>query len=86
MSAIPSRESAATKGRRLLAEGRVAVLLVHRGRVNAEVRGDSGLTYRCRRDPHGWSCTCPAKRDTCSHLVALRLILDLTRLNDRQEP
>jgi hypothetical protein len=77
------RETVALKAARLLLSGRVAVLLVHRGRVMAQVRGDSGASYHCGRDPRrGWWCHCPAKGDKCSHVAALKLVVDLARLTE----
>lgn len=69
------RENAATKGRRLLVEGRLRVLEVdeYAGVAMGEVRGDSSGIYIVFRDERGWRCDCPAKT-TCSHIVALQLV------------
>jgi uncharacterized Zn finger protein len=73
------RESAAVKGRRLLAEGRLAVLVAgdpaRPGLIVAECKGDSGAVYSLGYDPRSdrWGCTCPAL-GRCSHLVALMLV------------
>jgi uncharacterized Zn finger protein len=69
------RENAATKGRRLLVEGRLIVERVEGGLIAATCRGDSGAIYRLGYDPRSgeWRCTCPA-RGRCSHLVALMLV------------
>jgi uncharacterized Zn finger protein len=77
---IPSRESAATRARRLLIEGRVAILSVHRQRVFALVRGDSGTTHQVVFTRNHWSCTCPA-RTKCAHVGAVQLVVDLERLD-----
>ncbi len=75
-----SSESAEEKGRRLLIEGRLEVKSAHgpglRGYIVAECRGDSGETYHLGYDPRRaeWRCTCEARGDRCSHLVALRLV------------
>jgi uncharacterized Zn finger protein len=66
------REGAAAKGRRYLTEGRLVVLSVHRGRVEALCRGD-GHRWRCGYDGDWW-CRCPA-RGVCAHLTALRLVV-----------
>ena len=74
-----ARENVETKGRRLLAEGRLEVTYVDRaqgGRIVAECRGDSGARYALGYDPRTreWRCTCEA-RSRCSHLVALQLVV-----------
>ena len=74
------RESAATKAARYLSQGRVLLTRVGPDRVDALVRGDSAIHAAGYRDG-GWSCTCPARTDRCSHLRALRLTtaVDLPR-------
>ncbi len=66
------RESAATKARRYLTEGRVVIVHVERGRATAVVRGDGHLHHVT---VHGaaWSCTCAA-RGRCSHQLAVGLV------------
>jgi uncharacterized Zn finger protein len=76
-----ARDNVETRGRRLLLEGRVAILLVHRRRVFASVRGDSGTSYQAGYIGNRWVCDCPA-RTRCAHLVALQLCVDLDRLTD----
>ena len=71
-------ENAEAKGRRLLTEGRLTVtMLVHRGLIIAECKGDSGAVYHLKYDPlfKEWSCSCPALGKRCSHLVALKLVV-----------
>lgn len=69
-----SRESAAAKARRYLAEGRLLILHVHGPLIRAACRGD-GQVYRLGHDPrHGWWCDCPARSRACAHLLALRLV------------
>lgn len=71
------RESAADKGRRLLAEGRLTVLKIHpTGLIYAQCRGDSAEVYDLGYDPtkSQWRCTCPEMKGKCSHLVALQLV------------
>jgi uncharacterized Zn finger protein len=71
------RENAASKGRRLLTEGRLRVVVVDEasGTASAECRGDSGLTYVVRRDEAGrWFCACAAK-GRCSHQIAFQLVV-----------
>ena len=69
----PSRESAETKARRYLAEGRLEVVLVADDEIEATCRGD-GAAYLLGW--HGaWHCSCPARTDRCAHLVALRLVV-----------
>ncbi len=67
-----SGESATTKAKRYLAEGRVIVSRVEPGRVDATVRGDAAL-WRVTYRHGGWNCPCPA-RSRCAHLLALGLI------------
>lgn len=67
------REDAATKARRLLAEGRLTVRSVTEDIIEASVRGDSALVYVTRWDRGGWTCTCDA-RSRCSHVRALMLV------------
>ncbi len=74
-----ARENVQQKGRRLLTEGRLTVIVASgrtdHPRIVATCRGDSGKVYDLGFDPAGfeWRCTCEA-RTTCSHLVALRLV------------
>ncbi len=73
---MAGRENAATKGRRLLVEGRVRLLHVDEdaGHVTAEVRGDSGCVYTVSYDAGGWSCDCPTL-GVCSHIRACQLVV-----------
>lgn len=67
------RESAATKARRYLAEGRVIVTALDAHRVEAVVRGDAVL-HSCSYHAGAWACSCEA-RGRCSHLLAVGLIV-----------
>jgi uncharacterized Zn finger protein len=70
------REDAATKARRLLAEGRCYVVRVSGDHVDAVIRGDTEL-HHIRHDGGSWGCTCPAGNigsRRCSHIRALQLI------------
>lgn len=67
-----TRESAESKGRRYLIEGRLVIEAVDHRRVVASVRG-SGEIYATGYSPGGWFCSCPAQ-GRCSHLVALQLV------------
>lgn len=67
------RESAQVKARRYLAEGRIDVLRVSEGRIYARARGD-GAVYILGWANGRWACSCPARSDKCSHLLALRLV------------
>jgi uncharacterized Zn finger protein len=82
---LPGRESAADKGRRLLAEGRLTVTLVDSSEpdplevpapIIATCRGDSGEVYNLGYDARKkqWRCTCVEMKGKCSHLVALQLV------------
>lgn len=67
------RESASTKARRYLTEGRISLTDVTPDRVRGLVRGD-GAIYKAGYQYGQWTCDCPAVTDQCSHLRALRLI------------
>ena len=77
------RENAATKARRYLTEGRVILTEVSPRTINALVRGD-GICHAVVWHPDTWFCTCEA-RGTCSHLIAVRLVVavDLLERNHR---
>ena len=66
------RESAATKGARYLAEGRLVVEVAAPGTFAATVRG-AGDYHRVEFGRGGWTCSCSA-RSLCSHLVAAQLV------------
>jgi hypothetical protein len=69
-----TRDNAASKARRYLAEGRVIVTHARpRTAVRAVVRGD-GVLWRCGWDGGSWWCECPVRSDQCAHLRALRLV------------
>lgn len=73
---MTGREPAAVKGGRLLVEGRVVLELVQADRVRATVFGDTGR-YVVEWTPAGdWSCTCPCRTPACSHLAAVRRVVD----------
>ena len=67
-----ARESAATKARRYLTEGRVVVTRAEPNRAGAIVRGDGHLWHVTVNGPH-WTCTCPC-RQRCSHMQAVGLV------------
>ena len=68
------RESAATKARRYLTEGRLLVMEVAVDRFAALCRGDTGV-YSLGYSAGDWACDCPAWTRGCSHLRALRLVI-----------
>lgn len=69
------RESAATKGRRLLTEGRLIVTVRDQRGIAASCRGDSGQVYELGWNAdRGWHCNCEAFRPTCSHIQGLMLV------------
>ncbi|MDQ2983518.1 MAG: hypothetical protein M3R70_06290 [Actinomycetota bacterium] len=72
-----SRENAAAKGRRYIAEGRLILRRLDEadGFCEADCRG-SGAVWICGRDERGWFCNCPA-RGLCAHVEALRLVVAL---------
>lgn len=67
------REDAATKARRIVAEGRLIVQAAGPGYASATVRGD-GDVHLVAYARGGWSCSCPA-RGRCSHEIALGLVV-----------
>ncbi|MGH2843606.1 MAG: hypothetical protein ACRDKL_08485 [Solirubrobacteraceae bacterium] len=70
-----SRETVADKAVRYLGEARLTVLRVDGDRVWASCHGD-GEVYELGHTPgRGWHCSCPARRDRCCHLSALRLVV-----------
>lgn len=70
------RVSVESKAHRLLAEGRVRVVEVGCGRPGrARVRGDHA-TYDVAVDADRIVCSCPAWRRTCSHALAVGLIVE----------
>ena len=68
------RESAATKARRLLTEGRVTITRVDGAEINALVRGDSAGLYLVQHRPGWWTCLCDAISTLCSHVRAVQLV------------
>jgi hypothetical protein len=70
------RESASSKARRLLTEGRIRITGANTVEpfLAATVRGDSGSIYEVGFEPDGgWWCSCDA-RGRCSHLISLQLL------------
>ena len=74
---VPTRESAHMKGVRLLAMGRVRIQSVRAGRAWATVLGDSG-SYSVGCSHSRWHCTCEGHGDRCSHIAAVRMVVDLS--------
>lgn len=67
-------ETVVSKSHRYLREGRLTVVEVDDDRIVARCRGD-GVEYRLGWNAgERWWCDCPARRDRCCHLVALRLV------------
>ena len=73
------RETKEVKTLRALLEGRVGVLAVRPGFVEAWVRCTHGHVHRPRWEPaHGWSCDCKAPTGTpCYHAEAVARIVVL---------
>jgi len=78
------RENARTKADRLLLEGRIVIVEAGRYGVAARIRGE-GRIHTARYQFGAWSCTCEARSDQCSHLIALRRVVavDLTGRGQR---
>lgn len=74
-----TRESAETKGRRYLAEGRLTIERVDQHGILATCRG-MGDSYIVGYRRGGWSCDCAAQ-GRCAHLVALMLVTAPKRVN-----
>ena len=68
------REDARTKATRLLEEGRVSILRVHRRGALAIVRGDTAGLYEVTFDGVRWRCTCPAV-GPCSHAISVQRVV-----------
>jgi hypothetical protein len=70
-----ARETRDAKALRLLAEGRLRVVLVDGERIEARVRG-SEAEHSVGHQRGGWWCDCEAARfgRRCSHLAALQLV------------
>jgi len=84
----PSSESLEDKAVAVLAEGRLRVRMMRPdGLVVAHVTGRTG-EYDLGYDParREWRCTCPVPgRRPCSHLLALRLVVDEPRAPARRD-
>jgi len=61
------------KAAAILAGGRLTVVEVTAGDVQAVCLGSAGQVYRLGLDAGGWGCSCAARRE-CSHLRALKLV------------
>lgn len=72
------RESAYSKGRRYVTEGRLTVIEVTEHRISAFCKGD-GHVYALGYRGNEWWCECPAISRNCSHLIALRLVTVSTK-------
>jgi hypothetical protein len=71
------RESAESKARRYLCEGRLEVQRVASEGVFARCLGDEGDTYNLRWDEahRRWTCNCPAYGPRCAHALALARVV-----------
>jgi uncharacterized Zn finger protein len=70
-----TRESVEAKAARYVTAGRLIVTeVVPGGRVRATCRG-GGALYELGFDRGVWWCTCPARGASCSHLLALGLVV-----------
>lgn len=68
------RESASSKARRYVSEGRLLITEVNATRISAICRGD-GAIYALGLKGGEWFCDCPAVTRSCSHLLGLRLVV-----------
>jgi hypothetical protein len=78
-----SRETVVEKAHRYLVAGRLIVTHVGDGRIRATCRG-SGDLYELGFERGVWSCSCPARSHSCSHLLALQLVTVQPRKPDRE--
>jgi hypothetical protein len=72
---VSSRESLHAEAVRLLAEGRLCVLLADAERIEARVRG-AEAEYSVGYERGGWRCSCDEARSgrRCPCVVALQLV------------
>jgi hypothetical protein len=75
------RETATSKARRYLTEGRLIIEHINPGEVTATCRGDGTLHRLGWRPSTGWWCTCEA-RGRCSHLLALGSVTAVDLVDD----
>jgi hypothetical protein len=69
------REAADVKALRYLSSARLIVTKVDGRAIEAVCRGDSGVVYTLGWEAiPKWWCSCPAVRDHCAHLIALRRV------------
>lgn len=70
------RESVAVRAVRIVAERRLTIVGLHRGRVTARCRGTE-QSYNLGFNPdQGWWCHCAEPRGRCAHIAALKLVID----------
>lgn len=69
------RETTADKANRLLLERRVVIDSVNRRRVFATVRGTDRYHSVTWTGDHGWRCSCPGLRPTCSHVLSVQAVV-----------
>lgn len=73
-TAPPSREGAQQKAWRYVCAGRLTVTRLVPGCVEATCKGD-GVVYRLGWERGAFWCDCPSWSASCSHLIALRLVV-----------
>jgi hypothetical protein len=71
------------KALRLLAEGRLQIVAVAPGNVEAEITGKT--PYRVTFDGSSWACSCPATR-VCSHLFCVGNLIRIPESEVVPEP
>lgn len=70
-----SRPTARQRADAGLVEGRLVLLEVTDTQVRARWRGEGHVHRVTWTLAHGWDCTCQARSDQCSHLIALRRVV-----------
>lgn len=74
------------KAREYLAAGRLTVTYATLQQVAASCAGSAPEPYELSWTAwNGWRCTCPTRGPGCSHLAALRLVVELAELEDAEE-
>lgn len=75
------------KARRYLAEGRLTIRYAELREIAATCQGSAPEPYELGwTEWAGWECSCPARTRGCTHLTALRLVVDLAELKVVQHP
>jgi hypothetical protein len=80
--APPKRPNARQRADQGLVEGRLIVIEASPSQVNARWRGEGHL-HRLGWAAGHWHCTCDARTDACSHLLALKRVIAIRSSEER---